>query len=267
MVTDEIIIDDTLANVHTEKIAGCLCHAYCHRGTCSFVFNGNEYRFTAGDCLIVRRSDQIINVVESADFEVDVVYVTPGFVEICTPQSNYGMRGQMALFQNPIMRLTAQQQEVCALDFDYIKRRLAQSSHNFHRDAMINAIQCMIIDFFDFHVELYGDAKVTSQNATLMESFLEMLERGDFRKNREVGYYADNLCVTSKHLSEMCKKVSGFPASYWINRYTALDISRSLRDRSKSIAELADFYNFSSTSYLNRYVQKYLGQPPMYFRE
>ena len=132
---------------------------------------------------------------------------------------------------------------------------------------MINAIQCMIIDFFDFHASLYGNEKVTSQYADLMDRFLLMLERGDYRTNREISYFADALFVTPKYLSEVCKKVSGFPANYWINRYTALDISRKLRDRKKSLTELSDEYNFSSTSYFNRYVQKYLGVKPTDFRE
>ena len=221
----------------------------------------------AGECLIIRRGDLVERVNESDDFHVDVVYVTPEFIEVSTPHSNYGMKGSMALFNDPILHLNPEQQKVCALDFDYIKRRLALTTHNFHRDAMINAIQCMIIDFFDFHASLYGNEKITSQYADLMERFLALLERGDFRKNRDIGYYADKLCVTTKYLSEVCKKVSGFPANYWINRYTVLDISRQLRDKKCSFTELADIYGFSSPSYFSRYVQKYLGASPSDFRE
>ena len=216
----------------------------------------------AGECLIIRRGDLVERVNESDDFHVDVVYVTPEFIEVSTPHSNYGMKGSMALFNDPILHLNPEQQKVCALDFDYIKRRLALTTHNFHRDAMINAIQCMIIDFFDFHASLYGNEKITSQYADLME-----LERGDFRKNRDIGYYADKLCVTTKYLSEVCKKVSGFPANYWINRYTVLDISRQLRDKKRSFTELTYLYGFSSPSYFSRYVQKYLGASPTDFRE
>ncbi len=221
----------------------------------------------AGDCLVVRRSDLITTVNQSEDFVVDVVYVTPEFIAISTPQSNYGTTGQMALFNNPIMHLTPDQQRVCALDFDYIKRRLAISSHNFHRDAMINAIQCLIIDLFDFHVELHGGEKISAQYSQLMEGFIALLERGDYRKEREVAYYADQLCVTAKYLSEVSKRVSGFPANYWIIRYTSLDLSRLLRDKTLSLTEIADMFGFSSTSYLSRYVQKYLGATPGTFRE
>lgn len=194
------------------------------------------------------------------------VTLPAGTYTINVPTYN-GKSASMALFNNPVMSLTEEQQKVCALDFDYIKRRLALTTHNFHRDAMINAIQCMIIDFFDFHASLYGNEKITSQYAELIERFMALLERGDYRKNREINYYADKLFVTSKYLSEVCKKVSGFPANYRINRYTVLDISRQLRDRKKTLTALADAYNFSSPGYFSRYVQKYLGIKPTDFRE
>ena len=274
-----IIISDTLRGVGSEGLAGYLCHAYCHDGSCTFTYNNNVYTLSAGECLIVRRGDLVSDMRESTDFRVDVIYVTPEFIEISTPQSNYGMKGSLALFNNPIMHLTEAQQKVCALDFDYIKRRWALAdTHHFHRDAMINAVQCMIIDFFDFHAELYGNErqrvgerssgmKISSQYADLMERFLALLERGDFRRNREIAYYADKLFVTTKYLSEVCKKVSGFPANYWINRFTVLDISRQLRDKKRSFTELTDLYGFSSPSYFSRYVQKYLGASPTDFRE
>lgn len=142
----------------------------------------------------MRRSELLKVIRESSDFKIDVVYVTEQFITICTPQSNYGTRGGLALFNNPLIHLTPEMQEACVLDFDYIRRRLALSTHKFHRDAMINAVQAMIIDFFDFHATLYHhDDTVTQQYAALMNKFLALLERGDFRKNREIGYYADIL--------------------------------------------------------------------------
>ena len=266
-VRKDIVIAQSLDGIGKGSLADYLAHAYCYEGDCRITFNNNVYTLSKGDCMIVRKTERVTQVEPSKEFRVDVIYVTPEFIEISTPQSNYGMKGQLALFNNPVMHLTPEQQKVCALDFDYIKRRLALTTHLFHHDAMRNAIECMIIDFFDFHASLYGNEKISSQYADLMERFLAMLERGDYRKNREIGYYADKLCVTTKYLSEVCKKVSGFPANYWINRYTALDISRQLRNSRKTLTELAYDYEFSSVSYLNRFVQKYLGQPPMSFRE
>jgi len=135
------------------------------------------------------------------------------------------------------------------------------------RAFRFEAGDCMIIDFFDFHAQLYPTDKITSQQHQLMEEFMSMLERGDFRQNRDIGYYADKLCVTSKYLSEVCKKVSGLPAAFWITRYTALDISRLLRDRSLTFTDISDMFGFSSLSHFSRYVQTSLGAKPSDFRE
>ena len=274
-----IIIDNTLKRIGETAFADYLCHAYCYGGHCTFerprvggqgpgMRNGQTFRFEAGDCMIIaRRGDLVMNLQESDDFQVDVIYVTQKFIELSTPQSNYGMRGQLSLFQNPIMKLTLEQQTVCRMNFEAVKRRLAQTGHCFRHDALRNAIECMIIDFFDFHAQLYPADKISSQQHQLMEEFMVMLERGDFRQNRDIGYYADKLCVTSKYLSEVCKKVSGLPAAFWITRYTSLDISRLLRDRRLSFTDISDMFGFSSLSHFSRYVQTNLGAKPSDFRE
>lgn len=263
-----IIIDHTLERIGDAAFADYLCHAYCHGGYCTFHRNGQEFRFESGDCMIIpRRGDLVKDVNESEDFRVDVIYVTQQFIEISTPQSNYGMRGHLSLFQNPIMKLTAEQQEVCKMNFDAVKRRLAQTDHHFRHDALMNAVECMIIDFFDFHAKLYGADKITSQQHQLMEQFIDMLERGDFRNNREISYYADKLCVTTKYLSEVSKRVSGLPAAFWITRYASLDISRLLRNRNLTFTDISDMFGFSSLSHFSRYVQTNLGAKPSDFRE
>lgn len=263
-----IIVDNTLKRIGDAEFAHYLCHAYCSGGYCTFERNDKDYRFEAGDCMIVpRRGDLVKNLCESDDFKVDVIYVTQKFIEISTPQSNYGMRGHLSLFQNPIMKLTAEQQEVCRHNFEAVKHRLMQTGHCFRHDALRNAVECMIIDFFDFHAQLYGTDKISSQQHQLMEQFIEMLERGDFRRNRDISYYADNLCVTPKYLSEVSKKVSGMPAAFWITRYASLDISRLLRDRRLSFTDISDMFGFSSLSHFSRYVLTNLGAKPSDFRE
>ena len=102
--------------------------------------------------------------------------------------------------------------------------------------------------------------------AQVMNNFIGMLERGDYRKNREVGYYADKLCVTPKYLSEVCKKVSGFSANSWINRYAAIDLVHLLKDKSLSLTDIAYMFDFSSPSHFSRFVQNNLGQKPSAFR-
>ncbi len=100
-----------------------------------------------------------------------------------------------------------------------------------------------------------------------MNRFLSLLENGEFRTHREVTWYADQLCVTAKYLSEVSKKVSGYSANFWINRYTSLEISRLLRDKSLSFVAISDMLGFSSPAYFSHYVSHNLGLNPTAYRD
>lgn len=262
----DVLIAYTLDGLGAESYKGYLAHAFCEGGSCQLLFNGKVFDFKGGDVLIVRKGDLMERIVPSADFRVRVIYVTKGFIELSTPQSNYGMKGQIALFHNPVMRLTLEQQRICARDFDVVESRVRDKGHHFYRDAMVNAVQSMIIDFFEFHSCLNGMREISLQKASIMNRFLSMLENGEYYRHREVTYYADKLCITSKYLSEVTKKVSGYAANYWINRYTILGISRLLRDKSQTFVQISDTFGFSSPAYFSRYVQHNLGLNPSDYR-
>lgn len=263
----DVIIEHTLDGLGTEAYSDYLAHAICQSGHCSFTFNGNCFVLKEGDMMIVRKGKLVENIHPSDDFEVKVLYVTSSFIELCTPQTNYGVKGQLSLFLNPVMSLDEGQRFVCERDFRWIEYRLTQTGHAFYRELLMNAVQSAILDFFDFHSAINRESGVSTQNASLMSRFLDMLENGDYRHNREVTYYADALCVTPKYLSEVSKKVSGYPANYWINRYTSLDIARLLRDKRLTFVQISDMFRFSSPAYFSRYVQRTLGLNPTQYRE
>ena len=59
-----------------------------------------------------------------------------------------------------------------------------------------------------------------------------------------IGFYANQLYVTPKYLSAVCKEVSGQTASELITQYMVKDILYLLRNSQKSIKEIANELNF-----------------------
>ena len=87
------------------------------------------------------------------------------------------------------------------------------------------------------------------------------------RAAHAVAYFASELCVVPKHLSDTCYKLSGFSALYWIKRFTLQEIKHLLRDKELTIAQIADVMDFSSTAHFNRYVRQNLGITPTEYRK
>lgn len=263
----DVILTDSIENIGKGAYEGYLAHALCIGGSCAFEFNGARFELAQGDLIIIRKCELVDRLSMSADFRVRCLYVSPVFIEQCTLQANYGMKGSMALFLNPVMHLSEEQRYVCERDFRWIEYRLNQCGHCFYDEQLRNAVQSAILDYFDFHSKIYAQESISTQNAAVMEKFIRMLEDGSCRQHREVAWYADVLCITPKYLSEVSKKVSGFAANYWINRYTISDISRQLCDKSLTLAQISDMFCFSSPAYFSRYVQRYLGMNPTEYRE
>lgn len=263
----DVIITDTLKGLGTDMFGDYLCHAMCCGGECGFEYDETKYTLKKGDLMIVRKGRLIHDITPSDDFVVKVLYVSLPFIELSTPQTNYGVKGSISLIFNPIMTLSTEQHELIMRHFNWIEYRLSHTEHRFYRELLINSVQGAILDFFDIHASMHGNSDVSAQSANIMGRFFAMLENGEFRTNREVAYYADKLCVTPKYLSEISKKVSGFTANYWINRYTILDICRKLRDKSLTFVQISDMFHFSSPAYFSRYVQHNLGMNPTEYRE
>ena len=264
--SNDILIADTLGGLERMAGEGYLTHALCTGGSCSFLFNNRQFELHEGDLMIVRKGKLIEKLRPGEDFRVKVVYVTAEFIQLATPQSNYGVKGQLALFLDPVMHLTDTQRTRCLDDFSQLEYRLSDPGHHFYRDMLLCAMQTLILDFFDFHSHLYQESDVSTQYASIMTRFINLLESGEYRTNRDVTYYADRLCVTPKYLSEVSKSASGYAANYWINRYTTLDIARLLRDKSLTFVQISDMFHFSSPSYFTRYVQRQLGVNPTEYR-
>lgn len=106
----DVIIEETLAGIGSSRYEEYLAHALCLGGNCSFTFNGSHFELKEGDLMIVRKGKLLDDVKPSEDFMVKTLYVTAPFIELCTPQTNYGMKGQLSLFLNPIMSLDERQQ-------------------------------------------------------------------------------------------------------------------------------------------------------------
>ena len=160
--TANIIIADTLQGLGTDAYSGYLAHALCLSGICRLKYNGEERELRAGDLMIVRKGKLVEKIQPSEDFRVKVIYIASGFVVLSTPQNNYGMKGQLSLFLNPIMSLTTEQQELCLRDFEQVEYRLRNTDHHFHRDMLIASTQMLILDFFDFHSHLYGEDNISA---------------------------------------------------------------------------------------------------------
>lgn len=264
-----ITIDHDLRRLGTDEADDRVAHILCYQGKMDFLFDGRAFALEPQCGMIIAVQRLLEDMQPSPDFRAKCIYVTQPYLEYCSPRNNYGIRGTLSLFQNPVMRLNKEQFERLNMDFRYMEYRYNQDDHRFQDDIMYCCTQALFLDYFDFRASELNDDKepVSEQNASIISRFMMLLNEGNYVKHREVTWYADRLFVTSKYLSEVCKSVSGKAANYWINRFTTIHIRRLLRERDLTFTQIADMFEFSSPAYFSRFVQKNLGVTPSTFRQ
>lgn len=245
----------------------CL-HLVCMSGETEFAIDGGIFTAAADSAVIIPSDKPLIVRRCSADFKCSALLIDWDFLATNIPQTDYGAIGALATMQNPVIKMHKADTERCLLNFEEIRRRLEQPYHNFRGEVLRRAVEVMILDFYDIHARNSQlEIKGVSRPMRIFQKFVLLLQDGCFKQHRDIGFYASELCITAKYLSEACLTASGQTAYYWIERFTTIEIVRLLSDTSKPLNDIADELNFSSPSYLTRYVARTLGCTPSKWRK
>lgn len=265
--SDFVFIED-FAECCREEYADYCLHILCLSGAARFVVGDTVFNVIGGDATIKSSGKPIKQLNCSQDFSVKALLISWRFLNANTPRSSYNIIGALSTSQNPVMPMQQADLDRCLLNFEEIRRRLDRPYHNFFADVMRRAVETMILDFYDIHARMTKqNIEGVSQASRILQRFVTLLQEGLYKKERSVEYYASRLFITPKYLSEACVAVSGHNASYWIDRYTAQELSHQLSDRSKPLIDIAYELNFSSASYLSRYVKRAFGCSPSEYRK
>lgn len=240
-------------------------HILCHAGKAQFSFMGNTYTMEEGDWVIWQMSSQITDALYSSDFKATFLLVDMDFLLEYNPEKVWASKAFVFIKKSPVFRLDDKGKAMIEYNFIQIKRRIAEP-HLFQKEILGKQLQIFLLDLW----EIYRNAMENLQpadnsSALLFTRFMNMLSVYS-KTEREVGFYADKLCVSAKYLSEVVKKSSGHPASYWINGYAMQEILSLLKRSDLTFAEISHQMNFYNPAHFTRFVTKQTGKSPTELR-
>jgi len=89
-----------------------------------------------------------------------------------------------------------------------------------------------------------------------------------FRQHRDVGFYAEQACLSAKHFSTVIKEETGRSASYWIHTHIVAEAKMLLHiRRDLTVQTIADMLGFDEQATFSRYFRRETGLSPSEFRE
>ena len=216
------------------------------KGTATIVISEQDERRTLNaDSLLVMTSRHVINEIElSPDFEAECVLVDTDMAD-----------------ENTIYHLTEEKHKSVSDVFNII--------HNIVRHQHINKVEMIQSMFNVLRLILeelpYEERSIShdfKHKKEVYEIFLHHLYR-NFRKERQIRFYASNMNVSTAYLSRLVKEISGSTINEHVTSLIYKEACNLLSHSDMSIGEIADALSFSDQSALTNFFKMRAGMTPL----
>jgi AraC-like DNA-binding protein len=169
--------------------------------------------------------------------------------------------------QNPVVSLTPGEIQVYSNYFYTIRRKMSDQQ-NHYRTGLVKAL--LLAMFYDMSNVIWRveqqESKSMTRHDVIFSQFIRLLGE-HFRTERRVNWYAKQLCLTPKYLSEAIKLISKRTPNEWIDDYVVLEIRVLLKNSTKSIKEITEELHFPNQSFFSKYFKEHVGVSPSDYRK
>jgi AraC-like DNA-binding protein len=215
-------------------------------------------------CMSILLPDQILEFTESSeDLEGMVVLMSERFTDRLNIKVDFDL---MQTFQS--QRVIPLNEEALAtmLQFCEMVKRLSQfPDHPFLMETAVNLTRAFFFGAgYFFHQR--PEAVAHSRGEQLVDGFLKLVQM-HCRQERQLDFYAQELCISSKYLAATVKTVTGKTAGDWIEDYVMLEAKAMLTNTDMTISQISDHLHFPDTSTFGKYFRRHTGLSPKEFKK
>ena len=255
-LNDGLVLTNQIANAPISREPqrmNFIMMALCCKGQATYNIDTREQSVMPGDLLFISERHIVDNYMASSDFECLCIMLSTqfyhGFVQ------NVKNVSSLLLFSmnNPVVHLTPQEIQTYENYFQTIRTKMLLLAMFYDMSGVIYRIE-------------QSSAKKQSRADVIFARFIALLQE-NFRIERRVSWYAKQLEITAKYLSEVVKNVSKRTPNEWIDSYVVLEIRVMLKNSPKSIKEITEELNFPNQSFLGKYFKEHVGVSPSEYRK
>lgn len=267
---DLIMVDDLSCQEleHTPIQMGFLFIGLCREGEAIVRISGREHNVRKGD-LVISLGEQVFEQVSfSDDFHITFVLMSRQFAQDCVVGLNYMWPYLLYVMKTPVFPMSEEEQTWVWNCYNLLRQRAHKAPGRYMREAVISLTRAFyfeICNLLDSRVKP-DISKTQSRAYSIFDQFIRLVSQ-NFKKERSVEWYSNEMCLTPKHLSEVVKGVSGRTAGQWISTMVIIEIKSLLQNSALSIKEITQEMNFPNQSFLGKYFKNIEGVSPTDFRK
>lgn len=234
------------------------------QGSADLKINMRDYHIEAPAVLLVLNDQIYQSAGHSEDLRSKVILMSRSFSDSLFANSGEILPLKSSIMKNPVMKIE-NEENVFGQFFQLLQNIAASPRQEFKIESARHLTLSMFYGYSHLKHEVNEVKSTNSRQEEIFTKFTELLER-HHKKEREIAFYADKMCMTSKHLSQVIKDYTGKTALGIIEEYVISEAKSMLLSTTMSIQQISDELNFPSQSVFGKYFKRVTGKSPTEYR-
>ena len=237
----------------------------CRKGKAMLNVNYKDWELYVGAVITLFPND-VVELKVDGDFEVEILKYNPSLLREASLQLEQTVYS--SLREDRCRQDTPVVTNIINGMFGLLKVYFDQSECTCISQLVLCQLKAFFIGFHEYlqrNPQYRPDEVKSYRVRELFNRFMILLER-DYKISRDVNYYAAQMNISSKYLTNIVSQVTGHTPKTIIDQYVILQLKLHLKRSTQSIKEMAWEFHFADVSFFCRYFKKHTGLTPQQIR-
>ena len=274
---NEIVVVDSIQQFTQISSAHVSMNAIviCTSGKAQAQMNGIQMELHKNQVAIIPQNVTVTDVMVSPDFDVKGMFLTNRILRSFLNEKISVWNDMMYIHCQHIVTMDEDGILFYTHFYDMLTLAIEKGKENpYHTEIIQSLLRSAILGLCgtmkwmlsqnDNQLSIINYQLSTSKSH--FQRFLDLLHSTEV-KHRTVEAYANDLYISPKYLTTICKKNSGKTANEWITEHVLEDIRYYLKQTDLSIKQICNQLGFPNPSFFGKYVKDHFGMTPMEFRK
>ena len=207
------------------------------------------------------------NYMISPDFECKILCLSEHIMRQLLRANAKTWETSVYINRQFVFTLEPEHAEQFQLYYALIRSKINHKQMTYQKETIQSLLQALLLDLTATmqQNEVSKGQNDLSHKKQIFQQFLNLLTSTE-PKRQTVRYYASQLNITPKYLSNICKEYSDKSPLKWIEQYVLDDIRYDLKNTDMTIKEIANHLGFCNLAFFGSFVRHHFGVSPKYLR-
>lgn len=237
----------------------------CRKGLVKFKINGQEYILQSQEVFVILPKHIFTLIEYSSNVDLKLILASSDYLHSIPIAPDFDVLKNV--WNHPCVKLQDEDMkdmiEICRM---LGHRSITNEYSKNIRTILFLSLIFMIASFFQENTNKENVQLLLSHQEKLVYRFFDLVLQY-YKTERNVSFYANKLCVTSKYLSTNVKTVTGYPVQSWIFEIIIAEAKHLLCTTGYSILQISEELNFLTVSSFVRFFKTQTGYSPLKYRK